>query len=265
MPRQSFQSPVSCMPPAFQIRVKYRYKADVPNLLPTLTQKLSVLSSSHSEKVLTLNYHKLIFLQIQNLPTYCTLLVKAIVKLNQNIISNVSSYNCARQSTVVRVQQALFNLPMGMWTEGNMCHCTQLLCCCVVLTCDVYQSEISALGLWIYSKIQPSQAEDSQVKLPAWEALRSILAHVAEANVNQSALGQKLGWTHSLQCHQRLSQSSMYKSPVTDQCKRQLCHITRVIVYVITSPWFFTYNTYFDLWAELKLRAELQLWAVLEL
>ncbi len=54
------------------------------------------------------------------------------------------------------------------------------------------------LGLWIYRKICASQAEDSQAKPSSWEALRSVLKSYGKVNVNQSALGQKPGWTHLL-------------------------------------------------------------------
>jgi hypothetical protein len=49
------------------------------------------------------------------------------------------------------------------------------------------------MGLWICGKIWASQAKESQAKLSGWEALRSIQSHVAEVNVNQSALGQMPG------------------------------------------------------------------------
>jgi hypothetical protein len=110
-----------------------------------------------------------------------------------------------------------------LWEHGlneNICCCIKFLCCCYLnLWCvSVPFTSAWGLGLWIYSKIWASQAEDSQIKPQAYEAYISVLSHVAEAKLNPSSLGQKPGWTHSQQCQWRLSHSSMYKSLVTNQC-----------------------------------------------
>ncbi len=52
----------------------------------------------------------------------------------------------------------------------------------VILACDVYLPDLRTstrnLGLWIYSQILASQAGQSQAKIAAWEALRSVPDHV---------------------------------------------------------------------------------------
>jgi hypothetical protein len=126
---------------------------------------------------------------------------------------------------VVWVQQVLFNTPMGMRSKGKyvLLYIVAVLLCCLNLWCvSVWFISAWVLGLCIYSKIWASQAEDSQGRPQVWEALRSALSQVAEANGNQSALEQKPRWTHFLQCQRRHSRSRMYKSLVAGQCRNNL-------------------------------------------
>jgi hypothetical protein len=123
---------------------------------------------------------------------------------------------------VVRVQQALFNSPLGIWAENKY----MLLCIVAMPLRRLNLWRVSVwficawdLGLWIYSKIWASKVLGSQAKPPMWEALESVESHVAEANVNQSALEQKPGWTHLLQCQRRISCVSIYKFLVTNRRK----------------------------------------------
>jgi hypothetical protein len=113
-------------------------------------------------------------------------------------------------------------------------------CCGTVLSflvmCISVITSAWDLGFWIYSLIWESQAEDSEAKPPVWDALRSILSHVAEANVNQSALGPKPEWTHSVQC---LSRSSMYMSLVTNQWRDNFVIHTVGLYVQMTNPFFY--------------------------
>jgi hypothetical protein len=69
----------------------------------------------------------------------------------------------------------------------------------------VYQCDLQVLefGTLINSKIWARQAKKSQAKPSAWEAIQNISSLVVD-RVIQSALREEQGWTHSLQCSQRL-------------------------------------------------------------
>jgi hypothetical protein len=78
------------------------------------------------------------------------------------------------------------------------------MCICVIYKCLRSRTLDLQLNLG-------GQAGQSQAKLIAWEAFRSILSRVVGAAVEPSTLGERPGWTHSQQCQRHLSRSSMYK------------------------------------------------------
>jgi hypothetical protein len=130
---------------------------------------------------------------IQVWPTFAH--VKAILYIDQ--------WRHSVPDRVVWGQLALSNSPMGMWASGKYTLLYIVLCClcCPNLWCvSVWFIRTWNLGLGACSKIWASQAEENQAKPPAWGALRSVLSHVAEVNVNHSTLGQKPGRTRPPQC-----------------------------------------------------------------
>ncbi len=96
------------------------------------------------------------------------------------------------------------------------------MCICVICKCLRF-------GTLDLQQDLTSQVEESQVKTPAREALRSVPSHVAEVNVNQTALGQRPRWTHSPRANDALAtqlcmnQQSLTDKDITSQCNKYDC------------------------------------------
>jgi hypothetical protein len=99
-----------------------------------------------------------------------------------------------------------------------MYSCCSVLCiilaACVGLTamCIYVINKCLKSETLINSKIWASQAENSQAKPLAWEAVQASPSHMVNRKT-LSALRKEQGWTHSLWCWQRL---------VTQVCMRKL-------------------------------------------
>jgi hypothetical protein len=96
------------------------------------------------------------------------------------------------------------------------------MCICVICKCLRF-------GTLDLQQDLASQVEESLVKTPAREALRSVPSHVAEVNVNQSAFGQRPRWTHSPHANNALAtqlyknQRSLTDKEITSQCNKYDC------------------------------------------
>jgi hypothetical protein len=132
------------------------------------------------------------------------------------------------------------------WVSGKDFLCTYsgctvlcvILTACVVLTamciCVIYKC--LKFDTLISSKTWASQAENSQTKPSAWEAVQASLSHVLNRKT-QSALREEKGWTHSLQCwHCLVTQVWMRKLFKLIIRKWSMCAMI-VKMYVYASDW----------------------------
>ncbi len=93
----------------------------------------------------------------------------------------------------------------------------------------------------ISSKIWASQAENSQAKPPACDAIQASLSQVVNRKT-QSALRGEQGWIHLLQRWQRLvTQECMHKLFKLIMRKWSLC-ATIVMMYVYANDWSIFFN-----------------------
>ncbi len=132
--------------------------------------------------------------------------------------------NLVRDSSVpdkvIWGQLALFNSRMRTWIKRELVslYIVAILPC--ILNCDEYSIYVIykclRFGTFDLQQDLGKPSRGSQAKPPAWEALKSIPSHMAGVNGKQYTLGQRLGWSHSQQCQQRISHSSMYESMITD-------------------------------------------------
>ncbi len=91
--------------------------------------------------------------------------------------------------------------------------------CCIQLLCgDVYQCDLQILefGTLICSKMKARQAEISQAKSSAWEALGSVLGHMV-GKCESVCCGIEARMDSSAAMLTRFSRSSMYKFSIAEQ------------------------------------------------
>jgi hypothetical protein len=110
--------------------------------------------------------------------------------------------------------------PKVLYEFSNQSYCApQKYCVVLAVMCICVIYKFLSLGLWSAAGSGQAKLENSQAKPLAWEAVQA--SHVTWwVKKTRSALRKEQGWTHSLQCWQRLDALV---------CIKYLCWLKRMI------------------------------------